>query len=109
MEDDHSSFMAALGREATARGYMPSNLSDVEALAAEQQSSQSGSCVLAIGTAVTIQNLRSRPDLNGCNGRVVGAFSSSSGRCGVLIEGEPGAKSLRPDNLVVPSQPSSPP
>ena len=100
---DWRAFMEDLGREATARGYLPNNLADVEDLAAENQPSQSASCVLAIGTAVTIQHLRSRPDLNGRSGRVVAAFSAVSGRCGVLIEGEPNAKSLKPDNLIVSS------
>jgi hypothetical protein len=93
-------FMEDLGSTAMDRGYMPPNMNNIEELAAQLSSSDADDVSpLAVGTGVRVKGLRSRPDLNGKTGRVVRAFDGSTGRCGILIEGEPKPKALRPDNV----------
>ena len=93
-------FMEDLGSTAMDRGYMPPNMNNIEELAAQLSSSDADDVSpLAVGTGVRVKGLRSRPDLNGKTGRVVRAFDGSTGRCGILIEGELKPKALRPDNV----------
>ena len=66
---------------------------------------------------VMIAGVKSKPELNGKLGMIVGTFDQQSGRIPVLVEGEPAAISLKPENLegsglpegvVIPIHPSGP-
>ena len=48
---------------------------------------------------VMIAGVKSKPELNGKLGMIVGTFDQQSGRIPVLVEGEPAAISLKPENL----------
>ena len=52
---------------------------------------------------VIVTGLRSRPELNGKRGRIVGRDATTF-RFKVQIEGEPGPLGLKPDNLMAPSR-----
>ena len=52
---------------------------------------------------VIVTGLRSRPELNGKRGRIVGRDPNTF-RLKVQIEGEPGPLGLKPDNLMAPSR-----
>ena len=52
---------------------------------------------------VIVTGLRSRPELNGKRGRIVGRDATTF-RFKVQIEGEPGPLWLKPDNLMAPSR-----
>ena len=48
---------------------------------------------------VMITGVKSKPELNGKLGMIVGPFDLQSGRISVLVEGTPAAISLKPENL----------
>ena len=48
---------------------------------------------------VMIAGVKSKPELNGKLGMIVGPFDLQSGRISVLVEGTPAAISLKPENL----------
>ena len=54
---------------------------------------------MQIGTTVRLHSLVARPTLNGCRGKVVKAFDSSTGRCSVHVDGETQFLALRLENL----------
>ena len=54
---------------------------------------------LAAGTQVILQNVVSRPELNGRRGTVLGPAKQQEGRYKVQVEGEEKKMALKPDNL----------
>ena len=57
---------------------------------------------LAVGNAVNIHSIHSRPSLNEKKGTVVQAADPVTGRVGVLVEGEEQPLSLKRTNLALP-------
>jgi len=54
---------------------------------------------MRVGNSVRVHSLLSRPDLNGCRGKVSEAFDALAGRVGVLVDGESRPLALRPASL----------